>query len=100
MVFIDNPASGIQTDLDLIMGLDGSTSKWVGNEGINANDAAFADTENDFANNIEIIRLDGAAAGTYTIEVVATNLAPQAGLVFSLVVTTGDTTAEFINIQP
>jgi subtilisin family serine protease len=95
MVFIDNPATGIQSDLDLIIALEGTTSKWAGNAGINAKDIYFSDIEKDFTNNMEIIRKEEVEPGSYIIDVVATNTVPEAGVGFALVVTTGDPGAEF-----
>lgn len=101
LVFIDNPAlGGVQSDLDLIIARDGTVSKWTGNAGINAKDPLLADIQNDFTNNIEVVRITEAEPAAYTIEVVATNMAPKGNLRYALVITTGDTDAIFSMVNP
>jgi hypothetical protein len=97
MVFIDDPAN--RSDIDLIIAFDGTDQKWTGNAGINAKDQYYSDRQNDFTNNIEIIRIGNAASGRYTIEVVATNNQARSGVIFSVVVTTGDMNSESITLQ-
>lgn len=95
LVFTDNPKMGMQSDLNLIISLEGSTTKWLGNAGINKRDQFYANREDDFTNNIEIVRIADAEAGSYRIDVVAENAAPGARTGFALVVTTGDTGSSF-----
>jgi subtilisin family serine protease len=99
LVFIDNPAlGGVQSDLDLIISMEGTVSKWTGNAGINAKDPLFSDVKNDFTNNIEVARIPEAEPSGYIIEVVATSMAHDGNLRFALVVTTGDDSATFSTI--
>ena len=100
LVFTDNPKSGVQNDIDLIMGYidsNGKRHKWAGNEGINKRDPDFSDQLHDFTNNIEIIRPadEEVSAGKYTIEVVCRTNPLKTGLNYALVVTTDDFSAEF-----
>ncbi len=92
LAYTDIPARAIQNDLNLMMDEVSTRKKWLGNEGSKVPYDRFPDK----TNNVEIIRIDKASAGDYTIKVVATNLlkAPQD---FALVVTTNCKTA---TIQP
>jgi serine protease AprX len=86
--YTDIPARALQNNLNVM--LDGTGAKWLGN----ANAPTLLKSL-DTVNNVEIIVLDDIAPGTYTIQVVASNLlkGPQD---FALVVTSSDTT---INIK-
>ena len=95
LVFIDNPRMGMQSDLNLIISQEGTTSKWRGNAGINLKDQFYEDKEEDFTNNIEIVRIENAAPGNYLIEAVAENAAPDGKAGFALVVTTNDMDSKF-----
>lgn len=94
MVFLDNHKNGAQIDLNLIVGLDGSTKKWTGNEGINAKDRDWKHKAEDFRNNIEVVRMAKALPGVYTIEVAATKAMLKDNVGFALVVTSGDMSAK------
>lgn len=99
MVFTDNPRIGVQSDLNLIVSQEGTTNKWKGNAGINKGDQFYSRREADFTNNIEIVRIADAEAGSYRVEVVAENAAPKAQTGFALVITTGDLSSTFAAVQ-
>lgn len=99
MVFMDNPRMNVQSDLNLLISLEGTITKWKGNAGINIKDEFFSDKEEDFTNNIEIVRIEDAAPGSYLIEAVADNVAPAGNVGFAIVVTTGDNTSQFSTVQ-
>lgn len=92
LAYTDIPARAIQNDLNLMMDFVSSGKKWLGNEGSKVPYDRFPDK----TNNVEVIRIENANAGDYTIKVVAANLlkAPQD---FALVITTNCKTA---TIQP
>lgn len=92
LAYTDIPARAIQNDLNLMMDFTGTGQKWLGNFGSNIPYGRFPDK----TNNVEIIRIDKAPSGDYTIKVVASNIlkGPQD---FALVVTTNCKTA---TIQP
>jgi subtilisin family serine protease len=81
LVYTDAPGSGVQNNLDLLVDVPGQVRKRYGNEkvprGFNGPDPT---------NNVEVLRMDDAPAGTYVIQVTATNILkpPQD---FALVVT-------------
>jgi hypothetical protein len=100
LVYIDNPAVGLQNNLDLIMEQEGTIQKWTGNAGINANEPGHSPKKEDFRNNIEIIRIAEAESGHYNINIVATNLVRKIDCVYALVVTTGDMDSSLTNIEP
>ena len=96
MVFIDNPATGGQNDLDLIVRKEGDDPVWNGNSGINATmGEELQEDQHDFVNTNEIIRMKDAEPGNYLIAVEATNVAQEGRIGFALVVTTGDLSATF-----
>lgn len=96
MVFIDNPATGGQNDLDLIVRKEGDDPVWNGNSGINATmGEELQEDQHDFVNTNEIIRMKDAEPGNYLIAVEATNVAQEGRIGFALVVTTGDLSALF-----
>ena len=92
LAYTDVPARAIQNNLNLMMDFVSTGKKWLGNEGSKVPYDRFPDK----TNNIEIIRIDKASAGDYTIKVVAANLlkSPQD---FALVITTNCKTA---TVQP
>jgi hypothetical protein len=94
LTYTDHPARSIQNDLDLLIDYEPTRQKWSGNLGINAQDP-FHSREEDSTNNLEIIRIDEAKPGIYSIMVVAYNL-PMGKQGFALVVTTGDLSASII----
>jgi serine protease AprX len=100
MVFMDNPRMSVQSDLNLLIGLENTITKWKGNAGINVKDEFYSDKEEDFTNTIEIIRIDNAEPGSYLIEAVADNVAPAGNVGFAIVITTGDMTSDFSTVQP
>jgi len=69
MAYTDQPGRGVQNNLNLFLEVPGSPNKLFGNaqvpRGFNGPDAN---------NNVEIIRLENAPAGTYLIAIVATNI--------------------------
>ena len=69
MAYTDHPGRGVQNNLDLFLEAPGSPNKQFGNprvpRGFNGPDPN---------NNVEIIRLDNAPAGTYTLAIVASNI--------------------------
>ena len=81
LVYTDPPGRGVQNNLDLLVDVPGQVRKRFGNErvprGFNGPDPN---------NNVEALRIDDAPAGTYVIQVTATNILkpPQD---FALVVT-------------
>ena len=74
MAYTDAPGRGVQNNLNLFLEVPGSPAKLFGNDhvprGFNGPDPN---------NNVEIIRLDNAPAGTYMLAVTASNIlhAPQ-----------------------
>ena len=69
MAYTDQAGRGVQNNLNLFLEVPGSPNKLFGNarvpRGFNGPDAN---------NNVEIIRLDNAPAGTYLIAIVASNI--------------------------
>lgn len=69
MAYTDQPGRGVQNNLNLLLEVPGAPNKLFGNakvpRGFNGPDAN---------NNVEIIRLDNAPAGTYMLAIVATNI--------------------------
>lgn len=69
MAYTDTPGRGVQNNLNLFLEVPGSPTKLFGNDrvprGFNGPDAN---------NNVEIIRLDNAPAGTYMLAIVASNI--------------------------
>lgn len=100
MVFMDNPRMNVQSDLNLLISLESTITKWKGNAGINLKDEFYSNTEEDFTNNIEIVRIENAEPGSYLIEAVADNVAPAGNVGFAIVITTGDKTSDFSTVQP
>ena len=95
LAYTDVPGRAIQNDLDLIIDYNEEREKWSGNIGIKAQDQ-YAGGNEDRTNNMEIIRIDNAEPGLYTVNVIAHNIPlkdKKQG--FSLVVTTNDMTAHF-----
>jgi serine protease AprX len=92
MAYTDDPGRAIQNDLDLIVDHRQTKQKWYGNSGVNVKDQN--PTEEDRTNNVEIVRIDKAKPGSYTIKVFAHNILLNKQS-FALVVTTGDTTCQF-----
>lgn len=93
LAYTDKPARGIQNNLDLLMDYEPTRDKWSGNIGINADDR-FGDMEEDNTNNMEIIRLENAQPGLYTVKVFASNLTTDSQG-FALVLTIGDMNVTF-----
>ncbi len=94
LAYTDYPARSIQNDLDLVVDYEPTRQKWSGNLGINAKDPF--PYEEDRTNNMEIVRIDQAEPGLYTIKVFAYNLPRKESQGFALVVTTGDLSSEII----
>jgi serine protease AprX len=92
LVYTDYPGRGTQQDLDLVIGLDETRVKWTGNIGINGKEVY--PTLEDRSNNIEVIRIDTAEPGNYTIKVYAYSLY-KGKQGFALVVTTSDLSGKF-----
>ena len=88
LAYTDFPVRSIQNNLDLLMDYEPTRQKWSGNIGINADDK-FASRKEDSTNNMEIIRVETAQPGLYTIKVFGRNL-PKGQQGFALVITTGD----------
>jgi subtilisin family serine protease len=69
MAYTDHPGRGVQNNLDLFLEVAGSPNKLFGNprvpRGFNGPDPN---------NNVEVIRIDNAPAGTYMIAIVASNI--------------------------
>lgn len=69
MAYTDYPGRGVQNNLDLFLEVPGSPTKLFGNarvpRGFNGPDPN---------NNIEVIRIDNAPAGSYMVAVVASNI--------------------------
>jgi hypothetical protein len=93
MAYTDFPDRSIQNDLDLMMDFEPTRKKWSGNIGINAQDP-YGSKDEDRTNNMEIIRVENAPPGLYTVKVFAHNL-PKGKQGFALVVTTSDMSASF-----
>ncbi len=91
--YTDFPVRSIQNNLDLLMDYEPTREKWSGNIGINADDK-FVSRKEDSTNNMEIIRIETAQPGLYTIKVFARNL-PKGKQNFALVITTGDMNVAF-----
>ena len=87
LTWTDPPARGLQNNLNLFLMHMQEQKKWTGNADIPRTITAF-----DRDNNVEIVRLDHAAAGEYLIAIQAANIisGPQD---FALVVT-GDLTSD------
>ncbi|PWW25191.1 subtilase family protein [Geodermatophilus normandii] len=83
LVWTDPPGRGLQNNLALLAEHRESGTKWVGNQN---RPAQFPSP--DPGNNVQVIRLDRPDAGTYLIQVVASNIlhGPQS---FALVVAGG-----------
>jgi hypothetical protein len=81
LAYTDAPARGLQNNVSLLVNHTQSNKKWQGNEQL-----ADALTLPDPDNNVEVVRIANAAAGTYLIQVFAANMLkpPQD---FALVVT-------------
>jgi hypothetical protein len=81
LAYTDAPARGLQNNVSLLVNHTQSGKKWQGNEQL-----ADALTLPDPDNNVEVVRIANAAAGTYLIQVFAANMLkpPQD---FALVVT-------------
>jgi hypothetical protein len=75
------------------MDYEPTREKWSGNIGINADDK-FVSRKEDSTNNMEIIRIETAQPGLYTVKVFARNL-PKGKQNFALVITTGDMNVAF-----
>ncbi|WP_288882991.1 S8 family serine peptidase [Pedobacter panaciterrae] len=86
LAYTDLPARALQNNLNLIM--DCTSQKWLGNE-----NAASLLKQLDTKNNVETITVEDTATGTYTIQIVASNLikGPQD---FALVITSSDHTID------
>ena len=85
LVYTDIPARALQNNLNVLVDIDSDPMlHWRGNQ-----NAPALLNQLDAQNNVEVILIDDAAAGEYTIKVVATNLikGPQD---FALVITTSD----------
>ncbi len=82
LAYTDVPARALQNNLNLMM--DCLTQKWVGN-----GNAASLLKSLDSKNNVEVIVIDDAPVGVYTLQVVCSNLikGPQD---FALVMTSSD----------
>lgn len=93
LAYTDFPARAIQNNLDLLMDFEPTREKWSGNIGINADDP-FTKRKEDSTNNMEIIRIESAQPGLYTVKVFARNL-PKGKQGFALVITTGDMNVKF-----
>ena len=93
LAYTDYPARAIQNNLDLLMDFEPTREKWSGNLGINADDP-YSKKKEDNTNNMEIIRIETAQPGLYTIKVFARNL-PKGKQDFALVITTGDMNVKF-----
>ena len=91
--YTDFPVRSIQNNLDLLMDYEPTREKWSGNIGINADDK-FVSRKEDSTNNMEIIRIETAQPGLYTVKVFARNL-PKGKQNFALVITTGDMNVAF-----
>jgi subtilisin family serine protease len=85
LAWTDPPGRSLLNNLDLFVQMGGR--KWTGNA-----DAPLGLVMPDPDNNVEIVRIDDAAAGTYTIQITATNLL-QRQQDFALVVTGALTSA-------
>jgi serine protease AprX len=81
LAYTDAPARGLQNNISLMVNHLPSGSKWQGNEHL-ADSLRLPDPDN----NVEVVRLDNPVAGTYLIQVFASNMLkpPQD---FALVVT-------------
>jgi len=81
LAYTDAPARGLQNNVSLMVNHIQSGKKWQGNEQL-----ADVLTLPDPDNNVEVVRIANAAAGTYLIQVFAANMLkpPQD---FALVVT-------------
>ena len=93
LAYTDFPVRSVQNNLDLLMDYEPTRDKWSGNIGINGDDP-FASKKEDSTNNMEIIRIDTAQPGLYTVKVFARNL-PKGKQGFALVITTGDMNVSF-----
>lgn len=69
MAYTDRPARGLQNNLNLLVEHAETRKKYIGNESLPA-----ALTALDTNNNLESIRIIGAKAGTYNINVIVANL--------------------------
>jgi subtilisin family serine protease len=90
LAYTDLPARGLQNDLNLIVQTP-SGEKHVGNEHL-----PERLTPLDRGNNVEVVRMENPAAGSYLIQVSAFNLLGQ-GQDFALVVT-GDLTSDLVPV--
>lgn len=81
MAYTDSPARGLQNNLNLIAEHLETRTKYLGNSAL-PNALTLLDSDN----NLEVIRIEGAKAGTYFIQVLAANLL-QPKQDFALVVT-------------
>ena len=72
MAWTDLPGSGLQNSLALLVQHDGTGDRISGNP---RRKKQF-DTD-DAGNNVQVIRWDDAAAGSYVIQVTAANLLPR-----------------------
>ncbi|MEV0297635.1 S8 family serine peptidase [Nocardia sp. NPDC050710] len=92
LAWTDPPGRGVQNSLALTL-RHTSGHQWAGNERRPSTGLRMVDS----GNNVQVIRIDDAPAGTYQLQVTATNLlrGPQA---FALVVT-GDLTSP-LRLQP
>jgi len=93
LAYTDFPVRSVQNNLDLLMDFEPTRVKWSGNIGINGNDP-FASKKEDSTNNMEIIRIETAQPGLYTVKVFARNL-PKGKQSFALIITTGDMNVSF-----
>jgi len=84
LTWTDPPGRSLQNNLNLFMEHSESGTKWTGNENRSGQFRMVGDT----GNNVQVIRLDQPAPGTYLIEVAAWNLLHR-GQSFSLVVVGG-----------
>lgn len=93
LAYTDIPGRFIQHELDLVVMDDASGEKWIGNAGKTVN----WNERKDKANNVEIIRIDEARAGSYQIRVEGRRIHDGAQG-FALVVTASDMTSKFIKM--
>jgi serine protease AprX len=69
LAWTDPPARAIQNNLNLFVQHEGSGQKWMGNEN-RLTELKIPDPDN----NVEVARIDNPAAGSYLVQITATNL--------------------------
>ena len=69
LAYTDLPARGLQNNLNVTAQQAGNPRKYLGNEAL-----PDALTMPDLDNNLEVIRIPNPPAGTYYVQVIATNL--------------------------